>query len=389
MALCRRSLPDIKRTIFLKCIEQCQDLTEDKDYFVNTTSGTIKFSNGSEIISMSFADKRYHKFRSVDLSAAIFEELVEISGDDIQAYTETKMRIGRIPHVKEKWIISCTNPGSPSSHWYEYFLTKTSANMRIYYSLTHENPFLPPIYIEQLKRELDPMMAKRMLEGQWLDISKDIIYHQYSRDRNYRAQKYNIVKGLPIIVAYDFNIGLGKPMSVVLGQHHTWSDEWHWFDEIVIHGSRTEDTLDELALKGYLDLEHNPTIEIYGDATGEARSTSSKHSDYDIIRKFLANYQRKDKKVLPFAIKVPRSNPPIRERHNTVNAYCLNALEQVRFYVYEKCATLDKGMRLTALKKGASYIEDDANEYQHATTSVGYAVVYKDRLKGLKPITIS
>jgi hypothetical protein len=31
-------------------------------------------------------------------------------------------------------------------------------------------------------------------------------------------------------------------------------------------------------------------------------------------------------------------------------------------------------MRLTKLKKGASFIEDDTPAYQHVTTSIGYAI---------------
>jgi hypothetical protein len=38
-------------------------------------------------------------------------------------------------------------------------------------------------------------------------------------------------------------------------------------------------------------------------------------------------------------------------------------------------------MKLTSLKKGADYIEDDSKEYQHVTTSIGYRVVYTSQNK--------
>jgi hypothetical protein len=78
---------------------------------------------------------------------------------------------------------------------------------------------------------------------------------------------------------------------------------------------------------------------------------------------------------------VPRSNPPIRERHNIVNAYCTNSINQHRLFIYEKCKILNEGMKLTALKKGAEYIEDDSKEYQHVTTALGYRVVYSSQNK--------
>jgi hypothetical protein len=38
-------------------------------------------------------------------------------------------------------------------------------------------------------------------------------------------------------------------------------------------------------------------------------------------------------------------------------------------------------MKLTALKKGAEYIEDDSKEYQHITTAAGYRISYTSRNK--------
>jgi len=68
------------------------------------------------------------------------------------------------------------------------------------------------------------------------------------------------------------------------------------------------------------------------------------------------------------------SNPPIRTRHNLVNSYCLNANGKRRLFVYEKAKTCDEGLRLTRLKPGGAYIEDDSKHYQHVTTAIGYGI---------------
>lgn len=372
VAICRRALPDIKRTIFLKCLEQLGDLQEGKDYVSNTTRGGIAFANGSEIISISWADKRYMKARSIDLSAAIIEELVENEGDDIQGYREVKMRIGRIPKVKEKWIISCTNPGSPSSEWYKYFFTSGKDTRLVLYSLTTDNPFLPPTYIEQLKQDLDPKMAERMLYGKWIEIEDEVVYYAYQRERNYRDYAYTVNPNLPVYFSYDFNIGVGKPMSCVFFQ--IVNDEFHFFDEVVIEGARTENTLEEAANRGLFDLGR-----IYycnGDAAGKHRDTRSNQSDYDIIDAFMRRYKRKDGMTLRYERKIPSANPPIRDRHNIVNAYCLNTHKQTRLFVYKNCKTLDEGFRLVKLRKGSQYVEDDTKYYQHITTAAGYGIYY-------------
>jgi hypothetical protein len=52
-----------------------------------------------------------------------------------------------------------------------------------------------------------------------------------------------------------------------------------------------------------------------------------------------------------------------------------NAKGEVRLQVYKGCETLDKGFRLTHLKKGGQYLEDDSDFYQHVTTAAGYGIM--------------
>jgi hypothetical protein len=80
---------------------------------------------------------------------------------------------------------------------------------------------------------------------------------------------------------------------------------------------------------------------------------------------------------------VPKANPPIRTRHNLVNAYCKNANKQHRLFVYEKAQTIHKGLMFMALAKGATIIEDQTIEGQDITTAVGYRVVYKHNNKNM------
>lgn len=378
----RRALPDLKRTLFQKIVEHLDGIPTlilNRDYWVTETTATIVFRNGSEILSGSWADKRYMKFRSLELSMAVIEEAVENTGDDYKAIQEIRQRVGRLAHIKMNMILYSTNPSSPSHELYKYFMDEKSETRHVYYSLTEQNPFLKPTYIEQLKKDLPPKEAERMLYGRWIEIDRERIYYAYNADINYKKTDYAVRSNIAVSISFDFNIGLGKPMSVVLSQYDIIKDEFHFFDEVVIHGSRTEDALEDMAARGLLDFD--VAYQIHGDATGAARSTNSKQSNYDVINQYLANYKNKNGLKLNYQVLVPRSNPPVRTRHNIVNAYCLNAKGEHRLFVYQKCKTLHEGMKLTALKKGAEYIEDDSKEYQHATTSCGYCVVYTSNNK--------
>lgn len=376
VGICRRALPDIKKTIFQKICEHLiadKNFVQGRDYWITETQARIRFRNKSEIISCSWADKKYQKFRSLELSALLVEELIENDDEDQQAYQELKMRVGRLPHIKEKFIIAATNPGDPS-HWaHRYFIESQSETRHVYYSVTTDNPFLPPEYIEQLKRDLDPKMARRMIYGEWIEISGDSVYYAYKNEKHFRKNaKYEINKSHPLSISFDFNIGEGKPMSCVVDQFV--DGHFHFFDEAVIKGARTLDILEELQLKGYFDL--GIPIEIHGDASGRAKDTRSIHSDFDIILKFLNNYQPKNGGRLNVRLCVPPANPLVRTRHNIVNAYLENDLGESRISVYPNAKTLDEGFRLVKLKDGANYIEDDSKHYQHITTAAGYRICW-------------
>jgi len=379
----RRSLPDLRDTLYQKIIEHLQDnyLKDGIHYRGYDTTCQIIFPPWrSEIIPRTWSDKKFKKFRSLELSFAGIDELTETPDADKEFFTELRMRLGRQPHISRNILISATNPDSPQ-HWaYDYFIrpneTKKHPTRHVYYSKTKDNKFLPDWYIEQLESEYDPKLARRMLYGEWLEISQEVIYYAYSPEVNFRDYEYKIQNNYPIMFAWDFNIGIGKPMSVIIGQFD--GINYHWFDEIIIHGSRTQDTLDEIANKNL--LEHNVLFEIYGDASGRHRDTRTIKTDWDIIKIFFANYIRKDGSSPAFSINVPLSNPPIRERHNRVNSYCRNERNESRLFVYKKAKMLDKGLRLTQLKKGADLIEDDSKEYQHCTTALGYCLVWKHKI---------
>jgi hypothetical protein len=372
----RQTLPDLKDTLIQKVIEHIgDDLREGKDYEYNKSSHKFTFSNGSELISRSWHDKDFKKFRSLELSAAGIEEASENPEAYKGFYFELLQRIGRLSHVPEKWVALATNPDSPS-HWiYKHFMVEKKSNRHVYYSKTADNPFLPESYIENLKENLDPKQALRMLEGQWVEIDEEVIYYNYKTSRNFEDQTYVINPAFPIDISHDFNIGEGKPMSAMASQYI--DGKFHCFKTFIIEGARTNDIMDEMANSGIFGQAKK--FRVFGDASGKSRDTRSIKSDYDLIRQFLANVDPK----IEFEILVPLANPPVRERHNLVNAMCCNALQEIKLIVYKDAAPLDEGLRLTKLKKGGNYIEDDSFRHQHVTTALGYMIHYL--LKRIQP----
>jgi hypothetical protein len=359
----RRALKDLKNTFWRVMLDHWPELRR----WWNKSEMRISLPNGSIIYGSSYDDGDFTRFRSYELSGAVIEEATE--GSDPELYHEIFDRIGRISHVEENYMMLVTNPDGPS-HWiYDLFMDNPKPTRKVFYSLTEGNPFLKPSYIKQLKQNMDPKRAQRMLEGKWIEIRDEVIYHAYSA-KNFIDGEYDVNPKANINVTFDFNIGDGKPMSAACAQYV--EDTFHIFSEHIIHGARTESLLEDMANKCVFD--RDILYVINGDATGNARSTKAIHSDYEIIKTFLSNYKRPDGSPVRFRLDVPRSNPPIKERHNKVNAYCQNANGDIRLKVYKTCPMVDKGFRLTALKRGGNYIEDDSKEWQHVTTAIGYMV---------------
>jgi hypothetical protein len=304
------------------------------------------------------------------------------------------MRVGRLSHVKEKFILNLTNPDDPS-HWaYKYFIMSKSLLKHVYYSKTEDNPFLPESYIRQLEETLDPKMVRRMIHGEWIEIKGDVVYYSYDREHNYIEQPYKIDKQAPIRLGFDFNIGTGKPLSSVAAQHN--GDDFNVFAETIVEGARTEQVMDEWADKGILDFDTE--FVIYGDSTGRRRDTRSNHSDWDLIKNFLDRYRTPDGRPIRYRLNVPLTNPKVRDRHNIVNGQLHSSTGIRRVKLYDSWVTkdgskkpgariTDEGLRLTKLKPGAQYQEDDSKYYQHCTTALGYLICSTLSETNSKPIS--
>lgn len=370
--LCRKAMPDLKDTILTKILEHMEGVYIEGEHYDYNKSGSprLTFWTESEIICRSWSDKKYGKFKSLELSMAAIEELTENSNEEfLEFYTKLVPRVGRLKHVPESFVISATNPDSPAHAAYDWFF-KNNPNRKVFLSRTSDNPFLPDTYISQLMQTLTSQEIRRYVYGEWVEITSEVIYYAYNSKVSGVLQNYKIDYSYPVYLSWDFNIGHNKPMSMVMSQYI--KGNFFFFDEVVIHSARTLDVLEEINARGYFDLPI--TFIIHGDATGRRRDTRSIHSDYEVITKYLSNLVGVYGHI-KFEVDVGLSNPPIRTRHSLVNGKLMNAFNQTSVYLdMNKCKNLDKGLKLTMLKKGGSYIEDDSLEFQHVTTAMGYHI---------------
>ncbi|MGB0452594.1 MAG: phage terminase large subunit [Bacteriovoracaceae bacterium] len=396
----RRSMPDLKSTIFKKILEHIdEELIEGVDYVVNKTSATITFSNGSMIESISWADGNYFRARSKEASSGAIEEATESDGDAFEAIKEFTNRLNRLSHVPQAFLIMATNPDDPRhpvhkeyiekgfkfQDWYKnYFLEKKInrvdgepfkigkkfLNRIVFYSVTFDNPFLDKNYIQDVMATYSKLEIQRFIYGKWIAITGKGVYHAYDPAKNYLSEtEYVVNPAYPIHISHDFNISRNKPMSACAQQYI--NGQWHTFKEWVVLSLRTGEIMEEIGASGVLD--HGCTIVINGDGCGDHNDTRNIQTDYDIIEKFYADYRDPQGRTISWIFDVPLKNPPIKARHNIANGKLCNAHGEINWFIYKGCPNCDQAMAQTRLKKGSNYIEDDSDFFQHVGTAMTYS----------------
>lgn len=276
-------------------------------------------------------------------------------------------------------ILFTTTLDEPDTWMYQTFVENFNDElMDVVYATTYDNQKnLPDGYIDTLKATYTKQMFDRMVLAKWVTLAGAQIYYNFEPQIHITADAERD-EHLPILWSHDFNIGEGKPMSSCLcqikkgdGPDGIKRSELHVFDEIILETADTQDAAQEFEGRYSKD-----NVTIYGDASGKAKDTRSKMTDYVILKE--RGFKRQ---------KVPAANPPIRERHNAVNALLKNASGDVRVKIHPRCKTLIKGLQTVKLKQGSQYLEEETYS-QHITTALGYLICqeFPIRKREVKPV---
>lgn len=176
---------------------------------------------------------------------------------------------------------------------YEKWVKKQQEGYKLYKASTYNNPFLPDGYIEAIRANYDPILAEMYLNGEFVTLNADKVYHFFRRASHHSDRVINDMDTV-LHIGLDFNIGGCCAVTYVIDDNNpTAVDEFTSYD--------TRDFLNNLTrYKG-------KRVIVYPDASGSAGRTNASESDIDIIR--AAGYQ----------VSCNNTNPAIRDRINSVN----------------------------------------------------------------------
>jgi len=254
-----------------------------------------------------------------------------------------------------------------------------------------------PLWPERYDEEALEVMKRTFSEEVWLSLYQQTPLSESKVGRVYKGFTTKSVKEdinfdpfKPLCVSMDFNV---NPMAWVYFQV---DESWSRFSVLTGQANLVINVLGELCypdsstpemcqvlleklmdfrkMTGQMDLQVN----VYGDAAGFQRATvgvGASRTDYEIIRVFFAQRQGYDVRM-----NVPRANPAIRDRVNSMNQMLCNAAGGRNLFVDQSCVSLIKDFEKVKYKKDAggntTGLVDKTSDpsLTHLSDALGYGV---------------
>lgn len=192
---------------------------------------------------------------------------------------------------------------------------------------------LDPAEIESARRQMDARLFEQEYLGHFV-IPGGRAFPDFDR-AIHASKQIEYDPALPLCWTLDFNI---NPMCSGVIQHH--KGEVRVIDELVLRDTRTEDAVREFQKRASDRGWNLDGLKVYGDATGNARDSTSGISDWFIVRNMLPSA----------SLRVPSRNPNIADTVNAVNGRIKTASGEVNLRVDPSCKQLIADMESAAAK---------------------------------------
>ena len=289
-----------------------------------------------------------------------------------QAFLTLDGRLGRGPGTLKGQGLITTSPNG--FNWlYERFgnPNRTEERKRIYVMFvipTRENvAHLGEDYVQGLESNYTEELARQELEGAFINPAVGLIYKYFNRMfhalAGQDAEVLEYDNRLNLHVTFDFNY---SPAVAIMAQVR--GNEIHVFKEFYQLDSDTWQ-LSQTVVDWIDDRRHEADVLLYGDASGAARRSVSRLSDWDIIFQTFQKAGYTPGKYGRLHKRFDAANPPVANRINSMN--CL--FKQNRLFVdLEGCPELVKDFeQLTWKGEG---IDKTDKMRSHLSDALGYLV---------------
>lgn len=266
--------------------------------------------------------------------------------------------------------------GVPEGRNHYYNLYKSCERRKDWSGFTWITADINPEEAESAKEDMDPLTYGQEYEAKFITF-EGRAYYAFNEEKQCPPKGHSIEYDprRDLYLCFDFN---HKPGVAVIAQELP-SPDWLTLrnsgnvgtvsaavDEVYLTNfSNTYKVCDEI-LKKYSN--HRKDVYLFGDASGGAKSSSAvKGSDWELV-------QEKMKPVFGDRLikKVPKANPSVRSRINSVNKGLENAAGQVHTIVDRSCVHLIDDFEGVAVNEHGDGLLDKDTMLTHISDGWGY-----------------
>ncbi len=286
----------------------------------------------------------YQRLRGQNLCAVGFDEADTVNKRD--AEQAMNMALARLRSGNVQQFYATTTPEGHA--WaFETFEKNAKEDTRLIKARTADNPYLPEGFIDSLLENYPPQLIQAYLNGNFCNLTTGQVYDKFDRKIHVLNNHPFVDDNEPLRIGIDFNIGnMNAVIGVAVG------NKFMVIDEI----SKSHDT-DSIAKEIKTRYPFNK-IYIYPDASGGNRSTNATKTDIQILESY------------GFVNQSALSNPPVRDRVNSVQGLLLNGKGETRLMISKKAVKLIECLELQSYNERGEPDKDAG--YDHMNDALGY-----------------
>jgi len=318
----------------------------DYSYSASDLRYTVRWGNGYADLILRSAEN-YRRWAGLNLASGGIDEADLLKDDSAWMMLLSRLRDGNSLQA----FITTTPEG------FGWVYSNWKENPKEGYELTQgrtvDNRSLPVEFIKSLKQNYDIQLQKAYLDGEFCHIfGSQQTYYCFNRVNNVKENKYNPT--LPIRIGNDQNV---DPMCSVLWQKYDTTPKIRVFDEIVIRHGGGNELMTERMCNEIKARYPNKEYMMYPDASSLQRRTSSRRTDFQIMKDCGMN------------IIMDRRNPMVVDRVNCVN----KAMESL--IIDPSCQVMIRDLERVINKEGTRDIDKTNKELTHISDALGYSLV--------------
>jgi len=272
------------------------------------------------------------------------------------------------------------------NHFYDlYHSVQEQPQWSTFKFTTEQGGNVAPEELESARHELDERTYRQEFHASFENLATGLVYYAFDRDANVQPLAHN--SQLPLCWSLDFNI---DPMCAVIAQRQ--DDSVYVLDEVALRDSNTAAACEAFfdRIEPWLRRCHLPVeVNVYGDATGDARRSSASQTDWQLVREFFHRHRDLMKPMFH----IGSSNPAVRDRVNCLNAKLCNQAGTRRLFIDPRCKQLIQDLERVHWKSdvnGNPLNEIDKSDpaRTHTSDALGYMIASQFPMRpagGLRP----